>query len=75
MTQEEMEAEYRRVVGREALGYMAFGAVMLGMALYLASDHVPLLRQGRLLLGFVIGAACLGWGAFRWFNRSTRYDF
>lgn len=70
-----MEAEYRKGAGREALVYMAFGALMLAIAFYLASGHVPQLRQGRLLLGFVIGGGSIAWGVFRFFNRSTRYHF
>jgi hypothetical protein len=38
---------------------------MLGLAFYLADSDVPLLRQGKLLVGFGLGAAATGAGLVR----------
>jgi hypothetical protein len=71
----ENDKAYAAMTRRSALGYMAFGAAMLCLALYLASGDVPLLRQGRLLLAFAIGGASLAWGLFRFFNHDPKYHF
>lgn len=58
---------------REALGYMTFGIALLALVFYLSQGDVPLLRQGRIVLGFLLGGASLGWGLFRFFNHNPKY--
>lgn len=63
-----------RMIRKSALGYIAFGIAMLALAFYLAEGDVPLLRQGRLILTFLIGGASLCWGCLRLTNRASRFD-
>lgn len=69
------EIEYSAMVQRSAFGFIAAGAATLAVCWYLASGDVPLLRQGRLLLGFVIGGGCLAYGLFRLVNRDPKWHF
>lgn len=69
------EIEYSAMVQRSALGFMATGAAILAVCWYLAGGDVPLLRQGRLLLGFVLGGGCLAYGLFRMVNRDPKWHF
>jgi hypothetical protein len=71
----ENDKAYAKLTRRGSLGYIAFGAAMLMLAFYLAQTDVPVLRQGKLLLGFLIGGGCLAWGLFRFFNHSPKYEF
>ena len=71
----ENDKAYAAMTRQEALGYLAFGTIMLLLALYLAQGDVPLLREGRLALAFAIGTASLAWGLFRLFNQNPRYHF
>lgn len=71
----ENDKAYAEMTRKSALWYMAFGIAMLVLAFYLAQGEVPLLRQGRLLLAFIIGGGSLGWGVFRFFNHDPKYHF
>lgn len=71
----ENDKAYAEMTRKSALGFIAFGAAMLALAFYLAQGEVPLLRQGRLILAFLIGGASLGWGVFRFFNHDPKYHF
>ena len=71
----ENDKAYAEMTRKGALGYIAFGMVMLTLALYLAQGDIPLLRQGRLVLVFLFGGASLGWGLFRFFNHDPKYHF
>jgi hypothetical protein len=64
-TLSEALTEYRRGARREASVYLLVGTLMLCGALYLAQGDVPLLRQGRLLLVFVLGSAATAYGGYK----------
>ena len=70
-----MEAEFRRSSRRAGVVILAFGAGMFALSFYLASDHVPLLRQTRLMIGFGIGAAATVAGTVRCFNPHALRDW
>ena len=70
----ESEKAYSEMTRKGAFGYMAFGALMLCIAFYLAQGDIPLLRQGRLLIAFAIGGASFTWGLFRLFNQNPDYS-
>lgn len=71
----EDDKAYAKYTRKGALGYLALGCVLLALAFFLAEGDVPLLRQGRLVMAFVLGGASLGWGLFRFFNHDPKYHF
>lgn len=48
--------EYHQRQRMMGLGAIIFGAIILGFCYYLAKDGVPVLRQGKLLLGIGLGS-------------------
>lgn len=71
----ESQKDYADATRKGALGYMAFGVVMLGLAHFLSQGDVPLAREGRLLLVIAVGGVSLAWGLFRFFNQNSDYHF
>lgn len=71
----ENDKAYAEMTRKGALGYIASGVAMLALAFYLAEGDVPLLRQGRLMMAFLVGGASFGWGVFRFFNHDPKYHF
>lgn len=58
-----------------ALLMIAFGTVMLGLCYVLAQDEIPLLRQGRFLLGLIGGGGSLGYGLWRLAVGPQKFDY
>lgn len=71
----ENDKAYAEMTRKSALGYIAFGVAMLALAFYLAEGDVPVLRQGRLILAFLVGGTSFVWGLFRFFNHDPKYHF
>lgn len=65
---------YQKDQQRSALGWMAFGIAMLGLAFYLSSGDVPLLRQGRLALAWLAGGGALLYGIWRYLDPNWKGD-
>ncbi len=59
---------YRQDTRKSALGWMAFGVAMLLLAFYLSSGDVPLLRQGRLTLAWLVGGGAFAYGIWRFLD-------
>lgn len=73
--QRRLELAFKRSGRNAGLALLAFGAVMLTLSFYLASADVPLLRQGRLLLCFSIGALASAIGLIKVTNPSAFKDW
>ncbi|MBK8375523.1 hypothetical protein [Sphingorhabdus sp.] len=63
---------YRQDMQKSALGWIAFGIAMLGIAFFLSNGDVPLLRQGRLTLGWLAGAGAVAYGIWRYLDPSYK---
>jgi hypothetical protein len=70
-----LEAEFDRDGRRGGMVILAFGIVTLGLAFYLTNGDVPLLRNGRLLAGFGLGAAATVAGLIRLANPRAFRDW
>lgn len=68
----EADMAYRLDTRRSAMGWIAFGAAMLALAFYLSEGDVPLMRQGRLTLGWIMGGVALVYGLWRYIDPSYK---
>lgn len=71
MTDEELrkaEAEYLANNKRTGLYVIAFGIAMIAGFLFLSTENVPLLRQGKMLILLAIGVVAVIAGTIRWLN-------
>jgi len=63
-----MREQYMKAARLEGTLIILFGCVVLGLAYFLASGEVPRLRQGRVVMGFLLGGGAVLYGAARWFG-------
>lgn len=61
---DERRAKEKRITRIVGLCVMGFGAALLGLAVYLGSTEVQSARYGRLMLGYLLGAGALIYGAW-----------